>query len=200
VGVLGATLPGVLALFGTFPGLGGTGGLALTGALFWLQLLAVGASMGVLCLMVLGLLMHPGIAAASALPAGEVFRFVLRLLFRDSRDIIRRSTLPLGASLATLLAGWWLLRTAMDAVVALNVRIIGPGYTDLLSASPIRVFFGLPELLDPSTALSAGGLAMALSLTMAAALVLGYVATFLGISGYLLSCGLSLPNRITKRR
>lgn len=200
MGVAGSTLCGLVALFGAFPGLEGPGGLAVTGALFLLQVLAVGASIGVLGLMVLGLLVHPGLAAASAVPPGRVFRFVLGLLLRESRDIIRRAVLPLGTAVAALLVGWWLLRVALLTVVTLNERILGPGYMDLIGASPVRVLFGAPELLDPSLALSAGGLAMALSLTLAAAVVLGYVASFLGISGYLFARGLGLPARLTAIR
>ena len=196
LGALGATMCGLLALLGAFPGLGGGGGLALTGALLIFQLLAVGAALWILGLMAVALLIHPGLAATGSAPAGKIFRFVLTLLSREARDLFRRAALPLGTAVAMILAGAWLLRAALGAAISLNTRILGAPFNDLISSSPIRVIYGMPELLDPPLALTVGGLAMAVSLALAASLVLGYVASFLGVSGYLLARGMGLPDRL----
>ncbi len=197
LGSVSATLCALLALLGAVPGLSGPGGLAVTGGLLWLQVLAALAAFGLLGLMVLALLLHPGLATAGPVPAPRMFRFVVDLLRRDGRRLVRRAAVPLSSSTALLLAGFYLLRLALLAVVSLNARILGPGYADLVSASPLRVLFGAPELLDPGTALGVGGFLMAASLTACAALVLGGVASYLGVSGYLLSRALDLRAKLT---
>jgi hypothetical protein len=196
LGACGATACALVALLGAVPGLAGPAGLAVTSALLWLQLLAVGAALGLLLLMVLALLLHPGLAVAGPLPAGRMFRFVLGLLRRDSRALVRQAAPALVASAGLLVVGYAVLRVALLAVAALNARVLGPRYADLLAASPLRVLFGTPELLDPGRLLGLGGLLMALSLTLCAALVLGFVASFLGVSGYLLARGLDLRSRL----
>jgi hypothetical protein len=197
LGAFGATGCALVALLGAVPGLAGPSGLVVTGALLWLQLLAVGAAIGLLMLMFLALMLHPGLAVAGAVPAGRMFRFVLGLLRRESRALVRRAVPALSASAALLLAGYLLLRLALLAVVALNAQVLGPRYADLLAASPLRVLFGMPELLDPNALLDVGGLFMALSLILCASLVLGFVASFLGVSGYLLAHGLDLRSRLS---
>ncbi|MFH2005665.1 MAG: hypothetical protein ABI333_03650 [bacterium] len=197
--VLGVTLTlllGLLALLGAFPGLTGPGGLAATGILLLFQIVAAAAALGVLVAMCVALLLHPGLAAGGAEHAGEVFRFVWGLLRRQTPEVITRAAIPLGATAVLGLLGFQLLRGAFFIVFTLNQKVLGARFADLLAASPLRFLFGAPELLDPGTAMSIGGVLVALSIVLSVALLLGFLASFMGVSGLLLSRGLDLPARL----
>ena len=84
---------------------------------------------------------------------------------------------------------------AFALVFRLNQRVLGPVFGELLAASPIRFLFGAPELLDPGTAVSTAGILVAVSLILCFALLLGFLASFAGISGLLLGYGLDLTRR-----
>ena len=196
LGVVLTLLLGLLALLGGFPGLAGSGGLALTGFLLLFQIVAAAAALGVLVAMCIALLLHPGLAAAGADHAGEVFRFVWELLRRRTPEVVTRVAIPLGATAILGVLGYQLLRGALFVVFTLNQKVLGPRFADLLAASPLRFLFGAPELLDPGTAMSIGGVLVALSMVFAVALLLGFLASFMGVSGLLLSRGLDLPSRL----
>jgi hypothetical protein len=196
LGVVAALGLGLLCLTGALPGLAGPSGLVITGLLMWLQILAAAAAIGVLAILGMALLIHPGLAAAGAQRPDLVFRFVLGLLRRETPEMVRRTVLPLGATVLLLVSGWFVLRWALRIVFAINEQVLGPKFAELVAASPIRVIVGAPELLDPGFALDLGGIFVALSLLLCLAILHGFVASFMGISGYLLSRGLHLPERL----
>ncbi len=198
LGVLGSLLLGLLTLLGALPGLSGPTGVAITGLLLWLQVLAAAGAIATLLVMILALLLHPGLAAAGARDPGRVFRFVLQLLRRQAPEVVTRAALPLGATLLLGLAGHQLLRGAFELVFSLNQQILGARFNDLLAASPVRFLLGAPELLDPGTVLSAGGAFVALSVILLLALLLGFIASFTGVSGLLLCHGLDLPAQLDR--
>jgi len=198
LGVLGSLLLGLLTLLGALPGLSGPTGVAITGLLLWLQVLAAAGAIATLLVMILALLLHPGLAAAGARDPGRVFRFVWQLLRRQAPEVVTRAALPLGATLLLGLAGHQLLRGAFELVFSLNQKILGARFNDLLAASPVRFLLGAPELLDPGTVLSAGGAFVALSVILLLALLLGFIASFTGVSGLLLCHGLDLPAQLDR--
>jgi hypothetical protein len=198
LGVVGALLFGLVTLLGALPGLAGPEGLAVTGLLLWLQVLAAVAAIGTLGVMILALLLHPGLAAAGARDPGRVFRFVGQLLRRRAPEVVTRAALPLGGILLLGVLGHQLLRAAFQVVFSLNHQILGAHFADLLAASPVRFLLGAPELLDPGTALSTGGAFVALSVVLLLALLLGFLASFAGVSGLLLCRGLDLPARLDR--
>lgn len=195
IGVVLATALLMLALLGAFPGLIGPAGLAVTGFLLWVQMLAAVAAVATLAGLAVALLLHPALAAAGASAPGQVFRFVFRLLRRRAPEVISRVALPLGTTLLLGFLGYRLLGSAFALVFQLNQRVLGPVFGELLAASPIRFLFGAPELLDPTTAVSVAGTLVAVSLILCFALLLGFLASFAGISGLLLGYGLDLTRR-----
>jgi hypothetical protein len=198
LGVLGSLLLGLTTLVGALPGLSGPRGVAITGLLLWLQVLAAAGAIFTLLIMVLALLLHPGLAAAGARDPGRVFRFVWQLLRRQTPEVVTRAALPLGATVLLGLLGYQLLRGAFGLVFSLNHQILGARFSDLLAASPVRFLLGAPELLDPDAVLSAGGAFVALSVVLLLALLLGFIASFAGVSGLLLCHGLDLPARLDR--
>ncbi len=198
LGVLASLLLGLLALLGALPGLGGPTGIAVTGLLLWLQVVAAAGAIAVLLLMLLALLLHPGLAAAGARDPGRVFHFVWQLLRHKAPEVVSRAALSLGSTVLLGLLGHQLLRGAFGLVFSLNRKILGPRFGDLLAASPVRFLLGAPELLDPGTVLSAGGAFVALSVILLLALLLGFIASFAGVSGLLLCHGLDLPARLDR--
>jgi len=198
LGVLGALLLGLLTLLGALPGLNGPTGVAITGLLLWLQVLAAAGAISALLVMLLALLLHPGLAAAGAQDPGRVFLFVWQLLRRQTPEVVTRAALPLGSTVLLGLLGHQLLRGAFGLVFSLNHKILGARFGDLLAASPVRFLLGAPELLDPGTVLSAGGAFVALSVILLLALLLGFIASFAGVSGLLLCHGLDLPTRLDR--
>lgn len=198
LGVVGSLLLGLLTLLGALPGLSGPSGLVITGLLLWLQVLAAAGALSTLIIMLGALLLHPGLAAAGARDPGRVFRFVWGLLRRRAPEVVSRAALPLGATVLLGLLGHQLLRGAFALVFSLNQQILGARFRDLLAASPVRFLLGAPELLDPGTVLSAGGAFVALSVILLLALLLGFIASFAGVSGLLLCHGLDLPARLDR--
>lgn len=198
LGVLGSLLLGLVTLLGALPGLGGPTGVAITGLLLWLQVLAAVGAISTLLIMLLALLLHPGLAATGARDPGRVFRFVWQLLRRQTPEVVTRAALPLGSTVLLGLLGHQLLRGAFGLVFSLNHKILGARFADLLAASPVRFLLGAPELLDPGTVLSAGGAFVALSVVLLLALLLGFIASFAGVSGLLLCHGLDLPGRLDR--
>jgi len=198
LGVFGSLLLGLLTLLGALPGLSGPTGVAITGLLLGLQVLAAAGAISTLLIMLLALLLHPGLAATGAREPGRVFRFVWQLLRRRTSEVVTRAALPLGATLLLGLLGHQLLRAAFELVFSLNHKILGDRFNDLLAASPVRFLLGAPELLDPGTVLSTGGAFVALSVVGLVALLLGFIASFAGVSGLLLCHGLDLPNQLDR--
>jgi len=198
MGVMGSLLLGLVTLLGALPGLSGPTGVAITGLVLWLQVLAAVGAISALLVMVLALLLHPGLAAAGARDPGRVFRFVWQILRRQTAEVVTRAALPLGSTVVLGLLGHQLLRAAFGLVFSLNHKILGARFGDLLAASPVRFFLGAPELLDPGTVLSAGGAFVALSVVLVLAGLLGFIASFAGVSGLLLCHGLDLPARLDR--
>jgi hypothetical protein len=198
LGVFGSLVLGLLTLLGALPGLSGPTGVAITGLLLWLQVLAAAGAISTLLVMLLALLLHPGLAATGAQDPGRVFRFVWHLLRRQAPEVVSRAALPLGATLLLGLGGHQLLRSAFELVFSLNHKILGARFNDLLAASPVRFLLGAPELLDPGTVLSTGGAFVALSIVLLLALLLGFIASFAGVSGLLLCHGLNLPDQLDR--
>lgn len=197
-GVVLAVLLGVVALAGAFPGLAGPRGLAATGLLLSVQVVASAAAILGLAAMAVALLLHPGLAATGARSAPQTFQFVLAELRHRRGEVAARTAYPLGYAILLGVVGYQLLRAAFSIAFTLNQKVLGPAYADLLAASPVRFLLGAPELLDPDAALSLGGLAVALSLVVCVALLLGYLAAYLGVSGLLVAYGLELPERFKK--
>ena len=90
----------------------------------------------------------------------------------------------------------WLVRGALALVWLLDRRIMGSRFADLISASPVRIFFGAAELVDPGQALGLAGVLAAASTLLVFSCFLGVVAAHLGGSGLLLSYGMDLPGRL----